>query len=107
MTPANEEKCAACKFWRRVDKNAMIEFDKNSLMSDELDEEHPEAVLVGTCQRFPPRMVDSAVAEYVQMISKHHHFTPYIGSQGIGAAVHSSMWPVTWEFDWCGEFKVK
>lgn len=82
---SNEPRCDSCRFWVRVDDDDLSGEDRDSLlvMADDADR-----VIVGECRRLPPQV---AVGP----------------SSPVCVRVDASGWPLTNEWEWCGEWQAK
>jgi len=89
--------CETCRWWRRINADRMIEFDKSTLMSDEED----DLVMVGECHRFPPSLYPPAGDEHIRLLASRHHLD--VRGDFVGTLESATQWPVTWCFDDCGE----
>lgn len=96
-----EEKCENCRFWQRINASNLYPGDQQLVMNDEEDDKCD----IGECRRFPPR-IDGVrrdrLAEdtkkktgYANDTNEHYH------------QVSASINPLTWYFDWCGEWQQK
>lgn len=100
----SQERCDACRFWQRVEKGNLTDYENTPpYVSEDLDESDPDFVGLGYCRRFPPVLNPLAMQDAIDTINKNHHVQ--LGFERPKIIMDGSQQPVTWEFDWCGEFK--
>lgn len=88
-------RCEACRFWERIDVDSVYPDDATTFSDDGLVEQ-------GYCKRYPPTIVSDVLATVRNLplyLNRFKSMTP-------SGMLHSaSVWPVTWDFDSCGEWK--
>ena len=91
------DQCSGCRFWKRLEIGETFEVD-SCLASDEED----GVFFAGWCKRFPPVVSDVLLKSQESL--PVHKGVEYCGTPLTmisGASVH----PITWQFDWCGEYE--
>lgn len=89
MSDSNANSCETCLHWKRLDSCDLTEDEQGALMSDEVD----NLVMAGECKRFPPSLLPIK-REATYQKQKWH-------------ILEASLWPITWQFDVCGEYRKK
>lgn len=91
--------CESCRFWRRVDTGNLYDYEKDFLLSDEVD----DLATVGHCQRFPP-VFDAA--RNAELKADRMNASGYGNSDAVTFhRLMSSVFPFTDDYEWCGEFQ--
>jgi hypothetical protein len=91
------ERCDRCRFWERAPEDSLFEAE------DDLIDPGTGLVVVGTCQRYPPSLDTVALSEErgwrLEQTKEEEYDLPTSG------ALSATVYPVTAEGDWCGEFR--
>lgn len=91
------DKCENCRFWQRLRPGQVLEWDALP-WSDEVDDK----VEAGECQRLPPTIIGTILNDSRNLplyASKNLHIPTF------GMIKFASRFPVTFDCDWCGEWK--
>ena len=94
--------CETCRWWVRHKRYDLCDWEsKPPWLSDEVGEDDPRFVEVGTCHRYSPRISDLASQQTIDTIRKHHNLSFELTHVVIRES--GSVLPATWYFDFCGE----
>ena len=99
MSDALDRCCQTCRFWERRDCGELYpcESEVGHLLSDT-----HEGLEVGDCRRMPPVVSDEQArcALGTPMYTGHSSYR-----LPLGVLFAASLWPLTMECDWCGEWQ--
>jgi hypothetical protein len=93
-----QHRCENCRHWDRLDRTAVMTLD------DDLTREEP--LMIGECRRHPPQVV-SALIEVVYERQKELTVGDTINFCSTTLTHEGSVWPVTWDWDSCGDFALR
>ena len=96
-TDARAQQCDGCRFWQRLDAGNLYAYEEDIVLPEGGGD--PE---LGHCRRYPPQFDGVQNAAYN---ARRQQQSGYGNSDALNvAAAYASTFPMTWYYDWCGEW---